>query len=116
MRSAVRVAAGDGFHLDAVTCVDDHRGWSAAQVGPGHRLVLVRRGRFRRMADGRAVPPSGRPPPVRRLPGRPVPPFDGPERVLRRPYGGGRDAGQAGCSARSPDQSVWKEPSLSTRR
>ncbi|MFI7226661.1 helix-turn-helix domain-containing protein [Nonomuraea angiospora] len=55
MRSAVRLAAGDGFHLDAVTCVDDHRGWSAAELGSGHRLVLVRRGRFRRKADGRAA-------------------------------------------------------------
>ncbi|MEV4573408.1 helix-turn-helix domain-containing protein [Nonomuraea jabiensis] len=55
MRSAVRLAAGDGFHLDAVTCVDDHRGWSAAELGSGHRLVLVRRGLFRRKADGRAA-------------------------------------------------------------
>ncbi|MEV4013527.1 AraC family transcriptional regulator [Nonomuraea angiospora] len=55
MRSAVRLAAGDGFRLDAVTCVDDHRGWSAAEMGSGHRLVLVRRGLFRRKADGRAA-------------------------------------------------------------
>ncbi|MFF4615647.1 helix-turn-helix domain-containing protein [Nonomuraea jabiensis] len=55
MRSAVRLAAGDGFHLDAVTCVDDHRGWSAAELGSGHRLVLVRRGLFRRKAAGRAA-------------------------------------------------------------
>ncbi|MFI7644340.1 helix-turn-helix domain-containing protein [Nonomuraea sp. NPDC049400] len=55
MRSAVRLAAGDGFRLDAVTCVDDHRGWSAAEVGSRHRLVLVRRGRFRRRADGRTA-------------------------------------------------------------
>ncbi|MEU6783692.1 helix-turn-helix domain-containing protein [Nonomuraea angiospora] len=55
MRSAVRLAAGDGFRLDTVTCVDDHRGWSAAELGSGHRLVLVRRGLFRRKADGRAA-------------------------------------------------------------
>ncbi|MEV0238108.1 AraC family transcriptional regulator [Nonomuraea sp. NPDC050786] len=55
MRSAVRLAAGDGFRLDAVTCVDDHRGWSAPEVGSRHGLVLVRRGIFRRMADGRAA-------------------------------------------------------------
>ncbi|MEV1179099.1 AraC family transcriptional regulator, partial [Nonomuraea sp. NPDC049784] len=55
MRSAVRLAAGEGFRLDAVTCVDDHRGWSAAEVGSGHRLVLVRRGLFRRRVDGRAA-------------------------------------------------------------
>ncbi len=51
----MRLADGDGFHLDAVTCVDDHRGWSAPEVGSGHRLVLVRRGLFRRKADGRAA-------------------------------------------------------------
>ncbi|MGV9378570.1 helix-turn-helix domain-containing protein [Nonomuraea sp. NPDC003707] len=55
MRSAARLAAGDGFHLDAVTCADDHRGWSAAELGSAHRLVLVRRGLFRRKADGRAA-------------------------------------------------------------
>ncbi|MEV6031028.1 helix-turn-helix domain-containing protein [Nonomuraea sp. NPDC052116] len=55
MRSAVPLAAGDGFRLDAVTCLDDHRGWSAAELGSAHRLVLVRRGLFRRKADGRAA-------------------------------------------------------------
>ncbi|MEQ4725654.1 AraC family transcriptional regulator [Nonomuraea sp. B19D2] len=55
MRSAVRLAAGDGFRLDAVTCVDDHWGWSSAEVGSRHSLVLVRRGRFRRRADGRTA-------------------------------------------------------------
>lgn len=49
------LAAGDGFHLDAVTCLDDHRGWSPAELGSAHRLVLVRRGLFRRKADGRAA-------------------------------------------------------------
>ncbi|GAA3261164.1 helix-turn-helix transcriptional regulator [Nonomuraea helvata] len=38
-----------------MTCVDDHRGWSAPEVGSRHGLVLVRRGMFRRMADGRAA-------------------------------------------------------------
>ncbi|WP_228011322.1 helix-turn-helix domain-containing protein [Nonomuraea phyllanthi] len=55
MRSASCLAAGEGFRLDTVTCVDDHRGWSAAEVGSGHHLVLVRRGLFRRRADGRAA-------------------------------------------------------------
>ncbi|WP_101789705.1 helix-turn-helix domain-containing protein [Nonomuraea indica] len=54
MRSAVRVCAGPGFVLDSVTCVDDHRGWSPVEAGSAHRLVLVRRGRFRRLADGRS--------------------------------------------------------------
>ncbi|TDD29375.1 AraC family transcriptional regulator [Nonomuraea terrae] len=47
------VARGAGFRVDTVTCLDDHRGWSAAEVGDRYRVVLVRRGTFRRMADGR---------------------------------------------------------------
>ncbi|MBB6352241.1 AraC-like DNA-binding protein [Nonomuraea muscovyensis] len=54
MRSAVRVGAGPGFALDAVTCDDDHRRWSPVETSSAHRLVLVRRGRFRRLADGRS--------------------------------------------------------------
>ncbi|SEH03306.1 AraC-type DNA-binding protein [Nonomuraea solani] len=53
MRSSVLLAAGPGFSIDAVTCVDDHRGWSPAEVGTSYRVVLVRRGTFRRMANGR---------------------------------------------------------------
>ncbi|MER6945054.1 AraC family transcriptional regulator [Nonomuraea sp. NPDC000554] len=53
MRSAVRLGAGPGFAVDEVTCVDDHRDWSATEVNSGYRVVLVQRGRFRRMADGR---------------------------------------------------------------
>ncbi|MFI6597678.1 helix-turn-helix domain-containing protein [Nonomuraea sp. NPDC050536] len=52
MRSAVLLAAGAGFTIDAVTCVDDHRSWSATEVSSAYRMVLVRRGRFRRMTDG----------------------------------------------------------------
>ncbi|NUW38944.1 AraC family transcriptional regulator [Nonomuraea rhodomycinica] len=55
MRSGVRLASGPGFVVHAVTCVDDHRGWSPVEVGSAHQLVLVRRGRFRRMADGRGA-------------------------------------------------------------
>ncbi|MEW9550863.1 helix-turn-helix domain-containing protein [Nonomuraea sp. NPDC050783] len=55
MRSSVRVATGPGFDLDAVTCVDDHRGWSAAELSDRHRVVLARRGTFRRRAGGRAA-------------------------------------------------------------
>ncbi|WP_157252258.1 helix-turn-helix domain-containing protein [Nonomuraea typhae] len=55
MRSSVRLGSGPGFTLDAVTCADDHRRWSGAEVGDAHRVVLVRRGRFRRMADGRVA-------------------------------------------------------------
>ncbi|MBF8190798.1 AraC family transcriptional regulator, partial [Nonomuraea sp. K274] len=55
MRSSVSLATGAGFAVHAVTCVDDHRGWSPAEVSPRYHLVLVRRGTFRRMADGRSA-------------------------------------------------------------
>jgi len=52
MQSTVRLAAGADFAVDEVTCTDDHARWSAPQVEPGHELVLVRRGRFRRRVGG----------------------------------------------------------------
>lgn len=55
MQSAVRLATGSGFAVDAVTCTDDHTHWSAPQVESSHELVLVRRGRFRRRAGGAAA-------------------------------------------------------------
>ena len=55
MRSAVRLGTGPGFTLDAVTCHDDHRRWSPPETSSDYRVVLVRRGRFRRKADGRAA-------------------------------------------------------------
>jgi AraC-like DNA-binding protein len=55
MRSALRLGAGAGFALEAVTCRDDHRRWSPSEVSTAHRVVLVRRGRFRRKAGGRAA-------------------------------------------------------------
>ncbi|MGI5291274.1 helix-turn-helix domain-containing protein [Nonomuraea polychroma] len=55
MRSSVLLATGPGFTLDAVTCVDDHRGWSPVETNPRYRVVLVRRGMFRRKADGRSA-------------------------------------------------------------
>ncbi|MCK2219189.1 helix-turn-helix domain-containing protein [Actinomadura sp. ATCC 31491] len=55
MRSSVRLAAGPGFALDAVTCVDDHRGWSAAELSDRHRVVLARRGTFHRRVEGRVA-------------------------------------------------------------
>ncbi|WP_049574708.1 helix-turn-helix transcriptional regulator, partial [Nonomuraea sp. SBT364] len=55
MRSALRLGAGPGFALDAVTCRDDHRRWSPPEVSTGHRVVLVRRGRFRRVVGGRSA-------------------------------------------------------------
>ncbi|MEU7898119.1 AraC family transcriptional regulator [Nonomuraea sp. NPDC049152] len=52
MRSNRRLGTGPGFTVDAVTCADDHQGWSQAEVGDDYRLVLVRSGRFGRMTDG----------------------------------------------------------------
>ncbi|WP_188193377.1 helix-turn-helix domain-containing protein [Nonomuraea sp. SYSU D8015] len=55
MRSSVLLATGPGFVVDAVTCVDHHRGWSPPEVESRYRVVLVRRGTFRRKADGRSA-------------------------------------------------------------
>jgi AraC-like DNA-binding protein len=40
------------FGVYTVQCRNDHRGWSADDMHDGYRIVLVRRGRFRRQADG----------------------------------------------------------------
>lgn len=40
------------FAITAVTCRDDHTGWSGAEVRDDYRVVLVRRGRFRRGVPG----------------------------------------------------------------
>lgn len=40
------------FATTAVTCRGDHRDWSAAESHDSFRVVLVRRGRFRRKARG----------------------------------------------------------------
>ncbi|MEU4443548.1 helix-turn-helix domain-containing protein [Actinosynnema sp. NPDC050801] len=46
------VASAD-FAVDQVTCTGAHARWSEAELGSGHLVVLVRRGRFRRRArDG----------------------------------------------------------------
>ena len=47
--------ARPGYTVSVVRCADDHTGWSAPEVADGHRLVLVRRGRFRRHARGMAA-------------------------------------------------------------
>lgn len=48
----VEVAARPGYAVSVVRCADDHPGWSPPEVAAGHRMVLVRRGRFRRRARG----------------------------------------------------------------
>ncbi|SFW83013.1 AraC-type DNA-binding protein [Amycolatopsis australiensis] len=52
MREAVEVAARPGYALSVVKCADEHTGWSPPEVADGHRMVLVRRGRFRRRVRG----------------------------------------------------------------
>ncbi|OXM69206.1 AraC family transcriptional regulator [Amycolatopsis vastitatis] len=48
----VEVAARPGYAVSVVKCAEDHAGWSPPEVAAGHRIVLVRRGRFRRRARG----------------------------------------------------------------
>jgi AraC-like DNA-binding protein len=48
----VEVAARPGYAVSVVRCADVHPGWSPPEVAAGHRMVLVRRGRFRRRARG----------------------------------------------------------------
>lgn len=52
MRTAVCAASVPGFAISAVTCHDDHTSWSPAETRDGYNVVLARRGRFRRRADG----------------------------------------------------------------
>ncbi|MFD3506581.1 helix-turn-helix transcriptional regulator [Nocardia sp. NPDC058666] len=55
MLCAVPIAARPDFTVTAVNCHADHTRWSAPQARHDHRIVLVRRGRFRRQADGVAA-------------------------------------------------------------
>ncbi|MFD8499730.1 helix-turn-helix domain-containing protein [Amycolatopsis sp. NPDC059657] len=55
MRTAVEIASRPGFSVSTVTCHDDHARWSAPEPGGRYGVVLARRGRFRRRADGRAA-------------------------------------------------------------
>ncbi|WP_439380188.1 helix-turn-helix domain-containing protein [Amycolatopsis lexingtonensis] len=52
VREAVEVVARPGYAVSVVECADDHTGWSPAEVSSAYRMVLVRRGRFRRRAGG----------------------------------------------------------------
>ncbi|WP_214415678.1 helix-turn-helix domain-containing protein [Sphaerisporangium fuscum] len=55
MLSAVPLAVRPEFTVSAVTCAGERAPWSAPDLRADHRLVLVRRGRFRRWADGVAA-------------------------------------------------------------
>lgn len=50
--SATTLATRPEFTVTIVTCRSDHTHFSAPEARDDHRLVLVRRGRFRRQADG----------------------------------------------------------------
>lgn len=52
MRSFAVLAARPEFTVTAVSCRDDHKGWSEAESQDDYRVVLVRRGRFRRRIAG----------------------------------------------------------------
>ncbi|WP_063025234.1 AraC family transcriptional regulator, partial [Nocardia niwae] len=52
MLSTTTLAARPEFTVTTVTCHSDHTGFSAPEARADHRLVLVRRGRFRRQSDG----------------------------------------------------------------
>ncbi|MFF9646909.1 hypothetical protein [Kitasatospora aureofaciens] len=52
MLSASILAAREEFTVSAVGCRSDHIRWSEPETRDDYRLVLVRRGRFRRRADG----------------------------------------------------------------
>ncbi|MFJ7496879.1 helix-turn-helix domain-containing protein [Streptomyces sp. NPDC097727] len=55
MLSAEPVATRSDFDISAVACRSDHTRWSAPEVCRAYRVVLVRRGRFRRRAAGSPV-------------------------------------------------------------
>ncbi|GGV05853.1 AraC family transcriptional regulator [Streptomyces albospinus] len=52
MLTSVPVATRPDFGISAVSCHADHTRWSTPDVRAHYRVVLVRRGRFRRMAAG----------------------------------------------------------------
>lgn len=52
MLAAVSLVRRPDFTISAVTCRDDHTGWSQSEVRDRHSVVLVRRGRFRRRVRG----------------------------------------------------------------
>ncbi|GIJ60741.1 AraC family transcriptional regulator [Virgisporangium aurantiacum] len=51
----MRLAARPGLAVSAVTCGQHHTGWSPPEAGSDYRVVLVRRGRFRRRVHGRVA-------------------------------------------------------------
>ncbi|WP_406105281.1 helix-turn-helix domain-containing protein [Micromonospora globbae] len=54
MRTAVILARHPDFRVQAVSCRDDHTGWSAPEPSRMYEMVLPRRGGFRRLGRGGA--------------------------------------------------------------
>ncbi|MER7539785.1 AraC family transcriptional regulator [Streptomyces sp. NPDC097704] len=52
MLTSTVLASRPDFRITAVSCRDDHTRWSQVEVREDYRVVFVRRGRFRRRADG----------------------------------------------------------------
>ncbi|MEE4491418.1 helix-turn-helix domain-containing protein [Streptomyces sp. BE230] len=52
MLTSTVLATRPGFCITAVDCRDDHTLWTEAEVREDYRVVLVRRGQFRRQAAG----------------------------------------------------------------
>jgi AraC-like DNA-binding protein len=55
VQTAVTLAARPEFSVDQVTCLGGSATWSANEGHPTRRLVLVRRGRFRRWSNGTEI-------------------------------------------------------------
>jgi len=53
--SAVRLAGRPGLTVSAVTCGQHHVRWSPPEAASDYRVVLVRRGRFRRRVHGQVA-------------------------------------------------------------
>lgn len=55
VQTAVTLAARPEFSVDQVTCLGGGAAWSPSEEHPSFRLVLVRRGRFRRWNNGAEI-------------------------------------------------------------
>ncbi|WP_186763039.1 helix-turn-helix transcriptional regulator [Lentzea tibetensis] len=93
MRSSVDIAAGPGFVISSVTCRDDHARWSEPEAAGSYRVVLVRRGRFRRRSRSGVADVD----PTTAYLGVP-----GEEEVFAHPAGG--DV----CTAVSVSRALWR--------